>query len=162
MFKLLAKKTDRAFTILECLFAIVLVGIAVAALVAGNGSFTRVNSAAVELSTAEYLIQQIKELTDLLPGTDPDFSYMTFVASNDYDDVDDFQNRTFNPPITSDWQVLNEFSAYTQEVTVVRVHESNLEQVVYDNNAPFIRITVCIKINGREISSVSWIRARNY
>ena len=94
MFKLLAKKTDRAFTILECLFAIVLVGIAVAALVAGNGSFTRVNSAAVELSTAEYLIQQIKELTDLLPGTDPDFSYMTFVASNDYDDVDDFNGYT--------------------------------------------------------------------
>jgi prepilin-type N-terminal cleavage/methylation domain-containing protein len=162
MFKRIIKKTDRGFTLLECLFAIVLVGIAVAALVASNGSFTRINAASAELSTAEYLIEQIKELTDMLAGTDPDFSYMTFVASGDYDDVDDFQNRVFNPPITSDWQTLNELSAYTQKIDVVRVSESDFEQVVYDDNATFIRVTVIITLNGREISSASWIRARRY
>jgi prepilin-type N-terminal cleavage/methylation domain-containing protein len=162
MFKCITKKTDRGFTLLECLFAIMLVGIAVTALVAANGSFTRINGAAAELSTAEYLIEQIKELTDMLAGTDPDFANMTFVASGDYDDVDDFQNRLFNPPITSDWQTLNEFSAYTQKIDVVRVSESNFEQVVYDDNAAFIRVTVSILLNGREISSASWIRARRY
>lgn len=162
MYKRIRKTTEGGFTLLECLLATLLVGIAVAALIAANGSFTRVNGAAAELSTAEFLIEQIKELTDMLPGTDPDFPNMTFVASGDYDDVDDFQNRVFNPPITSDWQPLNEFSAYTQKISVVRVSESNFEQVVYDDNAAFIRVTVSVTLNGREISSASWIRARRY
>jgi prepilin-type N-terminal cleavage/methylation domain-containing protein len=166
MFKGIGRKTDRGFTLLECLFAIVLIGIAVTALVAANGSFTRINGAAAELSTAEYLIEQIKELTDMLPGTDPDYTDLTFGCGEGslalYDDVDDFDNKIFNPPITSDRQTLNEFSAYTQKINVVRVSESNFENIVTDNNTSFIRVTVSILLNGREISSASWIRARRY
>lgn len=151
------------FSLLEALLAVLLVGIAITALVASSGSLTTVNAAGAELSTAEFLIEQLRELTDMLPGTDPDYlPDMTFVASGDYDDVDDFQNRVFSPPITSDWQPLNEFSAYTQKITVERVSESNFEQVVYNDDTHFIRVTVAITINDREISSASWIRARKY
>jgi len=165
MYKYLKKKTESGFTLLECLFAIVLVGIAVAALVAANGSFTRINAAGAELSTAEFLIEQIKELTDMLPGTDPDFPNMTFAVGGDYDDVDDyngFNSDTLGGPITADLQVLNEFSAYTQKINVVRVSESDFGGESYDDNAAFIRVTVSITLNGREISSASWIRARRY
>ncbi len=164
MFKRTTKKTYNGFTLLECLLATVLIGIAVAALVAANGSFTRINGDAAELSTAEFLIEQIRELTDLLPATDPDFSGWTFGCLEGslalYDDVDDFDNRVFNPPITSDRQTLNDFSAYTQEVTVVNINESNFEQVVADNSTAFLKVTVRIMLNGKEISSASWIRAR--
>jgi prepilin-type N-terminal cleavage/methylation domain-containing protein len=160
----MCKYNKKGFTLLECLFAVILVGIAVAALVAANGSLTRVNAAGVELSTAEFLIEQIKELTDMLPATDPDFSYWTFGTGEAslalYDDVDDFANKVFNQPITSDRQPLNEFSAYTQEVTVVNVSESNFEQVVSDNSTAFLRVTVSITFNGNELSSASWIRTR--
>jgi prepilin-type N-terminal cleavage/methylation domain-containing protein len=164
MNKGIAKKTDKAFTLLECLFAIMLVGIAVAALVAANGSFTRINAAAVELSTAEYLIEQIRELTDMLPATDPDVPGWSFgcgeASLSLYDDVDDFDGKVFNPPITSDRQSLNEFSVYAQEVTVVNVSESNFEQVVPDNSTAFLKVTVSVTFNGNEISSASWIRTR--
>lgn len=164
MSKDVTKKTDRGFTLLECMFAIVLVGIAVAALVAANGSFTGINGSAAELSTAEYLIEQIRELTDMLPATDPDFTYWTFGCGEAslalYDDVDDFDNMVFNPPITSDRQSLNEFPAYTQEVTVVNLNESNFEQVVADNSTAILKVTVKVTLNGDEISSASWIRTR--
>jgi Tfp pilus assembly protein PilV len=154
------------FSIIEALVAIFLVAIAVASLIAASGSLTQVNAAGVELSTAEFLIEQIRELTDLLPGTDPDYlPNMTFAVGADYDDVDDFDNfdsSSLGAPITSDWQPLNEFSAYTQKVTVERVSESDLEQVVYDNTTHFIRVTVTITLNGEEISSARWIRARKY
>jgi prepilin-type N-terminal cleavage/methylation domain-containing protein len=165
----MCKYNKKGFTLLECLFAILLVGIAVAALVAANGSLTRVNAAGVELSTAEFLIEQIKELTDMLPATDPDFSYWTFSCEEgslaDYDDVDDFDSfnsDSLGCPIAADMQPLPEFSAYTQEVTVERVSESNFENVVTDNSTAFLRVTVSVKLNGNEISSVSWIRARKY
>jgi prepilin-type N-terminal cleavage/methylation domain-containing protein len=164
MYKRIRKTIDGGFTLLECLFAILLIGTAVAALIAANGSFTRVNGAAAELSTAEFLIEQIRELTDMLPATDPDFTYWTFACGEAslalYDDVDDFDDKVFNPPITSDRQTLNEFSAYTQEVTVVNISESNFEQVVPDNSTAFLKVTVRVTLNGKEISSASWIRAR--
>lgn len=159
-----AKSLDSGFTLLECLLAILLVGIAVAALVAANGSLTRVNAAAAELSTAEFLLEQIRELTDLLPAVDPEGGTALFGPEEgslaNYDDVDDFEDVVFNPPITSDRQPLNDFSAYTQEITVVNVSESNFENVVSDNSTAFLRVTVLVKMNGREISSAKWVRAR--
>jgi hypothetical protein len=118
----------------------------------------------VELSTAEFLIEQIKGLTDMLPATDPNFSYPTFGCEEAslalYDDVDDFDGKVFNPPISCDRQTLNDFPDYTQEITVQNVSESNFENVVPNNSTAFLRVTVIVKMNGRKISSAKWIRAR--
>ncbi|MFA5422884.1 MAG: type II secretion system protein [Phycisphaerae bacterium] len=138
------KFANRGFTLLECLIAIVLVGIAVAALVAANGSFTRVNAQASELSTAEYLIEQIRERSDL-------FSY---------EDVYSFDDAAFNPPITADGQVLNDFGAYTQRVTVENINPSNFELVVVDHSTNYVRVSVTILLNGKKVTTSRWIRAR--
>ena len=60
------------FSLIEVLFAIILVGIAIAAMVAANISFTKASAAGTDLSTAEFLIEQIKELTTLLLVIDPE------------------------------------------------------------------------------------------
>jgi len=125
--------------------AVLLVGIAVAALVAANGSLTRINAAGAELSTAEFLIEQIRELAALV----------------DYDDIDDLNNITFNPPITSDQQPLTDFSAYTQQVTVDYIQQADFSAVDPTETSDFVRITVKVLLNSKEISSASWIRA-NY
>jgi prepilin-type N-terminal cleavage/methylation domain-containing protein len=143
MYKCTGKTADSGFTLLECLLAVLLVGLAVAALVAANSSFTRVNGAAAELSTAEFLIEQIRERTDPVA----------------YDDLDGFDNAVFNPPITADGQALSDFRAYTQTVTVQNINASNFEQSVADSN--FIKVTTRVLLNGKEIDSASWIRA-NY
>lgn len=155
---------DRGFTIIEALIAIILVGLAVASLVAANGSFTKANGAAVDLSTAEFLVEQLRELTTMLPVVDPQTGISTFgpeeAALTDYDDLDDFDGASFSPPINANRQPLNDFAAFTQQITVQNVRSSNFEQVVADHSSSFVRVTVKVFLNSREISSTAWIRAR--
>ena len=53
---------EGGFSLIEVLIAILLVGLAIASLVTANSAFTKANSAGTELSTAEFLIEQIREL----------------------------------------------------------------------------------------------------
>ncbi len=134
-----------AFTLIEVLVAIFLVGLAVVALLVTNRALTHSNSAGLEISTAEFLIEQIKELTTLLP----------------VDDLDDFASASpFSPPINADRQPLNNFSAYCQQVTVQNVSASNFSLPVDDHTSPVVRVTVKVYLNSRLISEQNWIRAR--
>ncbi len=120
-----------------------LVGLAIASLLIANGSFTKTNAAGTELSTAEFLIEQIRERTALLG----------------YDDLDDLDGVSFSPPINAKGEVLSDFVAFSQQVTVENVSDTNFENVVPDGSSPFVRVTVKVFLNSREISSASWLRA---
>ncbi|MFA5251605.1 MAG: type II secretion system protein [Phycisphaerae bacterium] len=129
------------FTLIEVLIAILLVGVAIAALVAANGSFTKANAAATDLSTAEFLIEQVRERS----------------ISIRYDNLSSL-NGTFSPPINSAGESLNGFAVFSEQITVENVSESNFEQAVaYDSG--FIRVTVKVFLNSKEISSARWLRA---
>jgi len=153
-----------AFTFIEVLIAIILVGLAIASLVAANSSFTKANSAGTDLSTAEFLIEQIKELTVLLPVVDPqtgtDFFGLEEPGLVNYDDLDDFDGASFSPPISADGNNLDDLAAFSQQITVENVDAANFENVVPDHSSPFVRLTVKVFLNSREISSSSWIRAQ--
>jgi len=133
------------FSLIEVLIAIILVGLVIASLVAANIVFTRTNAVGTELSTAEFLIEQIRERS----------------VSASYDDLSSlphFDGVTFSPPINSDGQDLTDFAAFSEQITVENVSAQNFEQVVaYDSG--FIRITAKVFLNSKEISSTSWIRA---
>jgi prepilin-type N-terminal cleavage/methylation domain-containing protein len=151
------------FTFIEVLIAVVLLGLAVVSLVAANSAFTKANGAGVDLSTAEFLIEQVRELTALLPVIDPDSGTDVFGAEEatlaDYDDLDDFDGKAFSPPISADRATLNGFAAFTQQITVQNVSPANFEQVVADHTSNFVLVTVKVLLNSKEISSTSWIRA---
>jgi prepilin-type N-terminal cleavage/methylation domain-containing protein len=154
----------RGFSLLEVLVATILVGLAIAALVTANGAFTMANGAGTELSTAEFLIEQLRELTALCPVVDPDTGAAAFGPEEPnlagYDDVDDFDGASFSPPIDASRNSLNNFSAYTQQVTVENVSAADFEQVVADHGSNFVRVTVAVFLNSGQLSSASWIRAR--
>lgn len=157
----------RAFSLIEVMIAILLVGMGVASLIAANSVYTQSNSVALDMSTAEYLVEQIKELTILLPVVDPQPPNAYFgtkeATLSAYDDIGDFDDETFSPPINADRQALSTFAAFTQKVTVQKVSPSNFEQVVADNpnpDSPFVRITVDIYCHGQKLLSSSWIRAK--
>jgi len=158
------KRYMNAFTLIEALIAIILVGLAVASLVVANGSFTKANGAATDLSTAEFLIEQLRELTTMLAVVDPQTGLSTFgpeeTTLTNYDDLDDFDGTSFSPPINAHRQLLNDFAAFTQQITVQNVSSSNFEQVVADHGSSFVRVTVKVFLNSDQISSTAWIRAR--
>ena len=154
------------FTLLEVLFAAALIGLAIAALVATSSAFTMKNGIGVDLSTGEFLIEEIRELTAVLPVIDPESGTTTFGAEagesavSAYDDVDDFDGRSFNPPVDLSGASLPDFAAFTQQVTVENVSASNLDAVVANHTSDFVRVTVTVMKNNRPVNSASWIRAR--
>ena len=133
-----------AFTFIEVLIAITLVGLAIVSLVAANSSFTKANGAATDLSTAEFLIEQIRERTALV----------------DYDGLYDFDDVSFSPPKNANGEDLSDLSAFSQNIIVQNVNDTDFENVVTDGNSHFVRVTVKVFLNSREISSSSWIRAQ--
>jgi len=154
---------EGGFSLIEVLIAILLVGLAIASLVTANSAFTKANGAGIELSTAEFLIEQIRELSTLLPVIDPNggstFGPETGETLADYDDLDDFDGASFSPPISADRNPLNDLAAFSQQITVENVDASDFEQVVSDHGSYFVRVTVKVFLNSREISSTRWLRA---
>jgi prepilin-type N-terminal cleavage/methylation domain-containing protein len=156
---------EDGFSLIEVLIAILLVGLAIASLVTANIAFTKANGAGTELSTAEFLIEQMRELSVLLLVIDPDTGISTFGPEAgetlaDYDDLDDFDSASFSPPIDADRNPLNDLAAFSQQVTVENVNASDFEQVVSDHSSYFVRVTAKVFLNSREISSTRWLRAR--
>lgn len=155
---------ENGFSLIEVLIAVILVGLAIASLVAANSSFTKANGAGANLSTAEFIVGQMRELTTLLPVIDPEtgtdiFGPESAETVTNYDDLDDFDGANFSPPISTDREVLNNFAAFSQQITVENVSAANFEQVVSDHDSNFVRVTVRVFLNSMEVSSASWIRA---
>jgi len=161
----------KGFSLVEVLIATVLVGMAIAALVAANGSFSMANVAGADLSTAEFLVEQIRELTTMLPVADPLTTTWTVLgpetgetgvtAFDDVDDFDGFDSASLGAPINARRTPLPALAAFRQRVTVQKLNPSNFDEVWGDTStSSFARVTVDILQNGRPISSVSWIRAR--
>lgn len=158
-------KYNSGFSLVESLIAMVLVACAVASLLAANGAFTKANAVGTELSTGEFLVEQIRELSALLPVVDPETETATFGPElgemlATYDDLDDFNGASFSPPIGADRNTLTELPAFSQQVTIQNVNPSDFEQVVADHSTAFVRVTVRVYLNSREISSASWLRTR--
>jgi prepilin-type N-terminal cleavage/methylation domain-containing protein len=158
-------KYKNGFTLIEVMIAVILVGLAIASLVGANISFTQANGAGTDLSTAEFLLEQVKELTTMLSVVDPQTGTATFGPETGetltgYDDLDDFDNQSFSPPIDAGRNTLNNFASFSQQVIVQNVNPSNFEQVVSPHNTNFVRVTVKVFKNSNEICSASWLRAR--
>ena len=147
------------------MIAVILVGIAIASLVGANTAFTQANGAGTDLSTAEFLLEQVKELTATLSAVDPDTTTTTFGPETgetlaNYDDLDDFDDLTFCPPIDAQRNSLSDFGAFSQQITIQNVNANDFEQVESDHSTNFVRVTVKVFLNSTEISSARWLRAR--
>jgi type II secretory pathway pseudopilin PulG len=168
MFKL-KQKHRLGFTMIELMVAMIFIGLAVAALIASTMAFSRANATGINLSTAEFLVEEIRELTTSLPVMDPVFPETktsgVFGPEGEasvalYDDVDDFDGQTFNPPIDVHCNPLNNFANFSQTITVESVNPSDLTNVQADYSTLLVRVTVQVALNGEEVSTCSWIRSR--
>lgn len=157
-------KHKAGFTLLEALMAAMLIGLAIAALAASSGAFTAYNAAGVDLSTAEFLVEEIRELTAPLPVGDPNggtaFGADPGESLATYDDLDDFHLRSYSPPIDAGRTVMPEFGAFTQRILIHNVTASDLNVTAGNHSTDFYRVTVTVLKSGVPITSSSWIRAR--
>jgi type II secretory pathway pseudopilin PulG len=134
------KRNSAGFTLLEVLFAAMLIGLAISALVSSSGAFTMYNAAGLDLSTSEFLIEEVREMT----------------APDIFANLSVYNGQVYNPPRDADGTAMPEFAAYTQTVTVEYVNPADLAAHSASATA-FRRITVAITKNGNSITSASWI-----
>ncbi|HOT73939.1 MAG TPA: prepilin-type N-terminal cleavage/methylation domain-containing protein [Anaerohalosphaeraceae bacterium] len=137
-----SNRRRRGFTLVEVLVAVLLVGLAIASLVATSGAFTIKNGAAVDLSTAEFLIEEIRERTAMMG----------------FDELAAMKEASYCPPIDVNGEQLEDFGVFGQQVRVECVGGADLDEIT--ESSDFVRVTVTITKNGRPISSASWIRAK--
>ena len=129
------------FTLIEAMIATVLIAIAILSLLVSNQAYTQVNAAGLDMSTAEFLIEEARERT----------------VSLEFDNLAAFAG-TYSPPEDIEGTALAAFAAFSQQVTVQNVSPSDF--TVPQAGSDFIRVTVTIQRNGESISSADWIRTR--
>lgn len=126
---------------MEVLIATVLIGIAVAAILATSRTLTAANGEGIQMTRGEFLLEQIREYT----------------ATVGYDSLSALNGQSYNPPIDADGQSLTDFQQYTQQLVITTLKDDDL--TVADPNGHFKRIDGSVRFNGQNIAKGSWIRA---
>jgi hypothetical protein len=162
---------------MEASLATLIVGLGVVSMMQLFAACTRQNRAAFDMTTAMLLAQNVQETMADLEFTDPAYGKTYFGPEGSqtlatYDDIDDFNAQTFNPPIDSTRKPITALSQYAQVISVWPVKPNwlvansnpgtpDLPQTTYTGAA---RVTVMIMHRTTstapwtEVYRTSWIR----
>jgi prepilin-type N-terminal cleavage/methylation domain-containing protein len=141
----------RGFTLIEVLFAVVLVGMAIAGLTMSSFAYTQSNGAGADLATAEYLIEQIHEMTATMT-VDAIYAYGGTGTGT--------RTTTISPSINANGVSLGtSFSAWKQQLIVEKL-QKDLSTADTGTTPQFYRISVRSLKNNSTVATQSWIRAR--
>lgn len=165
-----------AFTLMEVLLAVMILGIGFTAAMQLFLASTLQNQSSVKRTIATNLANNIQELMASAAYSDNNGAWgwglesgETLSASNTSLDLDDFDNATFNPPIDARWRVLDgtteliggqqrpkpNLSQYTQKIVVECVKHTDFSTVVADTADQGVRritVTISFKLNATTAS----------
>jgi type II secretory pathway pseudopilin PulG len=156
-----------AFTLVEAVVAIAIVGIGVAAMMSATASGTRANGDSRELATAMSLAQEIREWTATLPFSDPDpgqehnppgpdgSSPQVFV-----DDLDDLMSVTYSPPRNGQGVAIGAMTDWSQTISLTWRNPANLSAAVTPGTSDVIRVQVQIAHRGKVVLTTCWLIGR--
>jgi type II secretory pathway pseudopilin PulG len=161
----------RGFWLVESAVAIAVIGIGVVAVVGSQQAWHIQSVASEELATGMRLATEIRELSLLLPATDPITGNTTWgtelgeVLPFDADDLDDLDNAVFSQsdgsgPIDATGTIIVGMQDWEQRVVVKSVDPFDIAQVVADGASDTVRIEVTVLHNGKEIMRLPWIAPR--
>jgi prepilin-type N-terminal cleavage/methylation domain-containing protein len=170
----------RGFTLPEASLAVLIVGVGFLAVMELFSACTMENQRSAQVTTAQLLSANIQELTTGLAFKDPYYSSTTWGAESgesltSYNDIDDLDGLTFNPPIDSMRAAIPELSKYTQVVTVMPVDPNRpgnntdtlkpeIGKGTYTGGVR-IRVTVLYRAHATEVPvevvRSSWVRLDN-
>ena len=148
------------FTLIEAALVTVIIGIGVLAMLQLLAAGTASNSAGAEMTTALNLAKGIRELSTGLAFADDNqpthWGHEAGETIGTYDDLDDLDGKTFNPPIDALRITLADYAAWEQRVTVESVDADRITVAVPNGTSPAIRMTVSVYRNGQLICDISW------
>lgn len=144
-----ALRRRSAFTLIEAMMVTVIIGVGVLAMLQLLAAGTMVNSESTERTTAVHLVNNFNEKVVRTPYAD----LRTLGTATP---------KEYKPPIDGMDRVLNEYSEWSQVVTVRYVNPENLSFTVPDAQIePTSQVTVKILRNGNQVYQTSWIVTAN-
>lgn len=169
---------SRGFTLLETALAIVIIGVGVLAMMAGQQAWHHQNDWAQQVGLAARLGNEIREMTLTLPRHDPVTgssswgSELNEVDVLDFDDLDDFDGNgtgvTFSGgddtgPLNSLRQPIVGLADWSQQVIVWNVDPGDVNAAVADGTSEVMLVEVVVywddprMVGLREMTRVRWI-----
>jgi prepilin-type N-terminal cleavage/methylation domain-containing protein len=160
----------RGFTLIEAAIVTVIIGVGVMGILELLAAGTMANGDATQLTTAMHLAGNVREMMlDLKFMEDPAVPTWGPEAGEalngdvtvKYDDIDDFDGRTFSPPIDVRRSTLFSYGNWSQTVQVFSVDEDLITANSGKDNAarPLSRVTVRVDYNARPVYETSWLVA---
>ena len=134
-----SRRKAGGFTLVEAVFAIMIIGFAVTALMLLFGTGTQVTAYGNRLSQAVFLAEEMRAMTD-----EVDFTNLLSYHGQIYNGVD----ANGNPlPGVMDFQ---------QQLEVQGVNPADMTITV--GNVEMIRVTAAVTYQGTELTRMSWLR----
>ena len=144
-----ARGRRRGFTLIEAMMVTVIIGVGVMGMLQLLAAGTMVNSDSTERTTAVHLVNNFNEKVVRTP-----YANLRTLATS--------IPKEYNPPVDGMNRVLNEYSEWSQVVTVRYVNPQNLSFTVPDTQIePTTQVTVKIMRNGKQVYQTSWIVTAN-
>ena len=161
----------RGIWLVESAIAIVVIGISVVAVVGSQQAWHIQQVASEELATGMRLATEIREMSLMLPASDPVSGDSTWgvesseVIPMDLDDLDDLDDAVFSEtdgsgPIDATGTVIVGMDGWEQIIEVYCVDPFEITQDVADNASDAVRIEVVTRHEGIEIARLTWIAPR--
>jgi Tfp pilus assembly protein PilV len=162
----------RGFTLIEAALATIIVGVGCIAVMQLALACTEQNRFATQTTSATLLAGNLRELLSKLPFNDPTSGPATFGAETGetiatFDDIDDFNDRTFSPPIDVNRATIAGMTGYSQVVSVRTVPGNSLSANQTTASSTYtgaLRVTITINYTapgstlGVPVHEISWLR----
>jgi type II secretory pathway pseudopilin PulG len=130
MFRKRAQR-DRGFTLIEAALATIIVGVGIVSTMTLFAACSQQALGANQMTTAMMLANNVHEAAVGLPFADPTFQHKYFGPEPGetlatFNDIDDWDGSSFNPPIDAQRNRIANLSQYTQVVSVWPVYPNKL------------------------------------
>ena len=151
---------------MEAAIVTVIVGVGIVATLELVVAGSMANASASKLTTAVFLAGNVREMTiDVAfkeSGATSTWGPETGEATETaYDDLDDFDGRTFNPPLSGRRLPLNQYANWSQSIEVHSMDEDQVNSAAGKDNAgrPLSRVLVRVSHRGELVYETSWLVA---
>ena len=159
--KSFSSKRRSGFTLIEAALVTTIISFGVLAMLQLLAVGTVSNNDGAEMSTAINLAKSVREMMIGMSIADPvtPTHWGSEAGENlaTYNDIDDFDGKTYSPPIDARRTSIAALNDWSQSIRVQTVDPNLLTSTVPNGTTAAVRVTVTVSRNGKQITSYSWV-----
>ena len=155
------RRRRSGFTLIEAALVTTIISFGVLAMLQLLAVGTVSNNDGAEMSTAINLAKSVREMMVGMSIADPVTPTHSGAEAGEnlatYNDIDDFDGRTYSPPIDARRTSIAALPDWSQTIKVQTVDPNLLTSTVPNGTTAAVRVTVTVSHNGKQITSYSWV-----